>query len=84
MKKRMQTRMHNIQRKKYNALFLVQRQCKCLTIAKRGSVFSRKVTVSNTSTLVRLREFVTEKRESSRKQSKIDFYFSRSSVANDS
>ena len=33
-------------------------------------------TVSNTSTLVRLREFAAEKRESSRKQSKIDFYFS--------
>ena len=41
-------------------------------------------TVSNTSTLVQLREFATEKRESSRKQSKIDSYFSRSSVANDS
>ena len=39
MKKRMQTRIHNIQRKKHNALFLVQRQCKCLTIAERGSVF---------------------------------------------
>ena len=42
------------------------------------------VTASNTSTLVRLREFAAEKRESSRKQSKIDSYFSRSSVANDS
>ena len=41
-------------------------------------------TVSNTSTLVRLREFAAEKRESSRKQSKIDSYFSRSSVASDS
>ena len=41
-------------------------------------------TVSNISTLVRLREFAAEKRESYRKQSKIDFYFSRSSVANDS
>ena len=40
-------------------------------------------TVSNTSKLVLLREFAAEKRESSRKQSKIDFY-SRSSVANDS
>ena len=40
-------------------------------------------TVSNTSTLVRLREFAAEKRESSRKQSKINSYFSRSSVAND-
>ena len=42
MKTRMQTRIHNIQRKKHNALFLLQRQCKCLTIAYRGSVFSRK------------------------------------------
>ena len=41
-------------------------------------------TVSNTSTLVRLREFAAEKCESFRKQSKIDSYFSRSSVANDS
>ena len=41
-------------------------------------------TVSNTFTLVRLREFAAEKRESSRKQSKIDSYFSKSSVANDS
>ena len=41
-------------------------------------------TVSNTSTLVRFREFAAEKRESSRKQSKIDSYFSRSSVASDS
>ena len=41
-------------------------------------------TVSNTSTLVRLRDFVAEKRKSSRKQSKIDSYFSRSSVASDS
>ena len=41
-------------------------------------------TVSNTSRLVRLREFAAEKRESSRKQSKIDSYFSRSSVASDS
>ena len=41
-------------------------------------------TVSNTSTLVRLREFAAAKRESFRKQSKIDSYFSRSSVANDS
>ena len=40
-------------------------------------------TVSNTSTLVRLREFAAEKRESSRKQSEIDSYFSRSSVASD-
>ena len=42
------------------------------------------VTASNTSTLVRLREFAAEKCESFRKQSKIDSYFSRSSVANDS
>ena len=41
-------------------------------------------TVSNTSTLVSLREFAAEKRESSHKQSKIDSYFSRSSVANNS
>ena len=43
-------------------------------------------TVSNTSRLVRLREFAAEKRESSRKQSKIDSYFStdRSSVPSDS
>ena len=41
-------------------------------------------TVSNPSTLVQLREFAAEKRESSRKQSKIDSYFSRSSVASDS
>ena len=41
-------------------------------------------TVSNISTLVRLREFAAKKRESSRKQCKIDFYFSRSSVASDS
>ena len=41
-------------------------------------------TVSITSTLVRLREFAAEKRESFRKQSKIDSYFGRSSVANDS
>ena len=40
-------------------------------------------TVLNTSTLVRFREFAAEKHESSRKQSKIDSYFSRSSVAND-
>ena len=40
--------------------------------------------VSNTSTLVRLSEFAAEKRESSRKQSKIDSYFSRFSVANHS
>ena len=40
-------------------------------------------TVSNTSTLVRLREFAAEKREPSCKQSKIDSYYSRSSVAND-
>ena len=33
-------------------------------------------TVSNTSTLVRLREFAAEKRESSGKQSKIDSYSS--------
>ena len=38
-------------------------------------------TVSNTSTLVRFREFAAEKCESSRKQFKIDFYFSRSNVA---
>ena len=43
-----------------------------------------KATVSNTSTLLRLREFAAEKRESSLKQSKIDSYFSRSSVASDS
>ena len=42
------------------------------------------VTVSNISTLVRLREFAAEKREYSRKRSKIDSYFSRSSVAIDS
>ena len=41
-------------------------------------------TVLNTSTMVRLREFATEKRKSSRKQFKIDSYFSRSNVANDS
>ena len=41
-------------------------------------------TVSNTSTLVRLREFAAKKRESSHKQSKINSYFSRSSVASDS
>ena len=41
-------------------------------------------TVLNTSTLVRLREFAAEKRESSRKQSKIDSYISRSRVASDS
>ena len=41
-------------------------------------------TVSNTSTLVRLSELADEKRESSRKQSKIDSYFSRSNDANDS
>ena len=41
-------------------------------------------TFSNTSTLVRLRKFAAEKRKSSRKQSKTDSYFSRSSVARDS
>ena len=41
-------------------------------------------TVSNTFTLVRLCEFAAEKRESTSKQSKIDSYFSRSSVASDS
>ena len=41
-------------------------------------------TVSNTSTLVRLCEFAAKKRESSLKQSKIDSYFCRSSVASDS
>ena len=41
-------------------------------------------TVLNTSTLVRLREFAAEKREFSRKQSKIDSYFSRSSAVSDS
>ena len=41
-------------------------------------------TVTNTSTLVRFREFAAEKRESSRKQSKIDSYFTRCSVASDS
>ena len=41
-------------------------------------------TVSNTSTLVRFHEFAAEKCESSRLQSKIDSYFNRSSVANDS
>ena len=41
-------------------------------------------TVSNTSTLVRPYEIGAKKRESSRKQSKIDSYFSRSSVASDS
>ena len=40
--------------------------------------------VSNTSTLVRLRKFVAEKRESSRKQFKIDSYFDKSSVPSDS
>ena len=41
-------------------------------------------TISNTSTLVRLRKLAAEKRESSRKQSKIDSFFSRSTVASDS
>ena len=41
-------------------------------------------TVLNTSTLVPLRKFAAKKRESSRKQSKIDSYFSRSSVASNS
>ena len=44
----------------------------------------QEATVSNTSTLVRLCEFAAEKRESSGKQSKIDSYFSRFSVASDS
>ena len=43
-----------------------------------------KATVLKTSTLVRLRGFAAKKRKSSRKQSKIDSYFRRSSVANDS
>ena len=41
-------------------------------------------TVSNTSTLVQFCEFAAEKRKFSRKQSKLDSYFSRSSVANNS
>ena len=41
-------------------------------------------TVSNTSTLIRLLELFAKKPESSRKQSEIDSYFSRSSVASDS
>ena len=41
-------------------------------------------TVSKTSTLVRLRKFAAEKCGSSRKESKIDSYFSGFSVANDS
>ena len=41
-------------------------------------------TVSNAFTLVRFREFAAEKCKSSRKQSKINCYFSRSSVASDS
>ena len=41
-------------------------------------------TVSNTSTLVRLRGFAAEKRESSRKLSKINSFFSKSNVASDS
>ena len=40
--------------------------------------------VSNTSALVQLRELVAEKRESSRKQSKTDSFFSASAVASDS
>ena len=43
-----------------------------------------KATFSNTSTLVRFRKFAAEKRESSRKQPKINSYFSRSNVANHS
>ena len=42
------------------------------------------VTVSNTSTLVRLREFAAGKHKSSSKRSKIDSYFSRPSAASDS
>ena len=41
-------------------------------------------TVTNTSTLVRLRELSAEKRESSPKQSKVDLFFRKSSVASDS
>ena len=82
MKKSMQTRIH-IQRKKHNALFraeAMQMFDHCLTWLH----IQPEATVSNTSTLVRLREFAAEKHESSRKQSKIDLYFSRSSVASDS
>ena len=52
----------------------------CLTSFR----IQQEATVSNTSTLVRLREFAAEKRESSRKQSKIDSYFSRSGVLSES
>ena len=52
----------------------------CLTWLR----IQQEATVSNTSTLVRLREFAAEKCESSRKQSKIKSYFSRSGVASDS
>ena len=52
----------------------------CLTWLR----IQRKATVSNTSTLVRLREFAAEKRESnSPKQFQLDSYFSRSNVASD-
>ena len=54
------------------------------TIAKTWLGIQQEATVSNTSTLVRLCEFAAEKRESSGKQSKIDSYFSRFSVASDS
>ena len=45
-------------------------------------LFQQEATVSNTSTLVRLRELAAEKRESSRRQSKIDSFF-RPVVASD-
>ena len=51
----------------------------CLTWLR----FQPEATVSNTSTLVQLRELAAEKRESSRKQSKIDSFFSRFAVANE-
>ena len=40
-------------------------------------------TVTNTFTLVRLRELYAEKRESSPKQSKVDSFLRRSTVASD-
>ena len=84
MKKRMQTRIHNIQRKKVQCSFsraeAMQVFNHCLTWLR----IQLEATVSNTSTLVRLREFAAEKREFSRKQSKIDSYFSRSRVASNS
>ena len=77
MKKRMQTKIHNIQRKKHNVLFshveAMQIFDHCLTWLR----IQPEATVSHTSTLVRLRQFAAKKRKSSRKQSKIDSYFSR-------